>query len=66
MRNALELLTTAQPASANRGSISAAIEASSAAKIVLGHSCERAALEQLERHIPRLRADLATGDQLDL
>jgi len=43
-----------------------AIAASSAAKIVLGHSCERAALEQLERHIPRLRADLATGDQLDL
>ena len=43
-----------------------AIVASSAAGIVLGHSCERAALAQLKRHIPRLRADLATGDRLDL
>ena len=34
--------------------------------IVLGHSCERAALERLTRHIPRLRADLATGDRLEL
>ena len=36
MRKALELETTAQPASAKRGSISAAIDASSAAKITLG------------------------------
>ena len=43
-----------------------AIAASTAAHIVLGHSCEREALGQLERHIPRLRADLATGDRLDL
>jgi hypothetical protein len=44
----------------------AAIVANSAAKIVLGHSCERPALEQLKRHIPRLRADLATGDWVEL
>src|SRR5208282_2336248 len=36
MRSALEFETTKQPASAKRGSISAAIEASSAAKIILG------------------------------
>ncbi len=36
MRSALEFETTAQPASAKRGSISAAMEASSAAKIILG------------------------------
>ena len=36
MRKALEFETTAHPASANRGSISAAIEASSAAKMTLG------------------------------
>jgi hypothetical protein len=36
MRNALEFVTTAQPASANAGSISAAIAASSAAKITFG------------------------------
>ncbi len=36
MRSALELVTTAHPASAKRGSISAAMEASSAAKITLG------------------------------
>src|SRR4029077_11681425 len=36
MRKALELETTAQPASAKRGSSSAAILASSAAKITLG------------------------------
>src|SRR5438270_5579856 len=36
MRSALEFETTAQPASAKRGSISAAIEASRAAKIILG------------------------------
>src|ERR1700692_2373503 len=36
MRNALELEITAHPASANCGSISRAIEASSAAKIIFG------------------------------
>ena len=36
MRSALELETTAHPASAKRGSSSAAIEESSAAKIILG------------------------------
>src|SRR5579859_6042200 len=36
MRSALELVTTAQPAAAKRGSISAAIEASRAAKMILG------------------------------
>src|ERR1700690_1211089 len=36
MRSALELVTTAHPAAANRGSISAAIDASKAAKMILG------------------------------
>lgn len=43
-----------------------AIAAGSGAETVLGHSCDRAALERLKRHIPRLRADVATGDRLDL
>jgi len=43
-----------------------AIAAGCGAKTVLGHSCDRAALERLKRHIPRLRADLATGDRLEL
>jgi hypothetical protein len=43
-----------------------AIAADSSAKTVLGHSCERAALDRLKRHIPRLLADLATGDRLEL
>jgi hypothetical protein len=43
-----------------------AIAGGSGAKTVLGHSCDRAALEQLKRRIPRLRADLATGDRVDL
>jgi Cft2 family RNA processing exonuclease len=43
-----------------------AIVASSAPTTVLGHSCERSALEQLKRHIPRLRADLGTGDRVEL
>jgi hypothetical protein len=33
---------------------------------VLGHSCDRAALDRLKRHIPGLRADLATGDQVEV
>ena len=43
-----------------------AIAAGSDARTVLGHSCDRAALERLKSHIPRLRADLATGDRLEL
>lgn len=38
----------------------------SSARIVLGHSCERDALARLAPHLPRLRAELATGDALDL
>jgi glyoxylase-like metal-dependent hydrolase (beta-lactamase superfamily II) len=44
----------------------AAIAAASNAKTVLGHSCDRAALERLKKHIPLLRADLGTGDRLML
>jgi hypothetical protein len=43
-----------------------AIVARSAAEIVIGHSCEHEALDRLKRHIPHLRADLATGDRLDI
>ncbi|HEX8009539.1 MAG TPA: MBL fold metallo-hydrolase [Casimicrobiaceae bacterium] len=37
-----------------------------AARTVLGHSCDRAALGRLARHIPALRADVATGDAIEL
>ena len=43
-----------------------AIAAGSVAETVIGHSCDRAALDRLKRHIPRLRTDLATGDRLEL
>jgi hypothetical protein len=43
-----------------------AIVADSGATTVIGHSCERDALNGLRRHIRRLRTDLATGDRLDL
>lgn len=43
-----------------------ATAAASAAATVIGHSCDRATLQRLRRHIPRLRADLATGDRLDI
>jgi hypothetical protein len=43
-----------------------AIASGSDAQTVIGHSCDRAALEKLKRHIPRLNADLATGDRLAL
>ena len=43
-----------------------AIAATGAASVVVGHSCDRATLTRLKRHIPRLRADLATGDRLEL
>jgi hypothetical protein len=44
----------------------AAIVAATAAKTVIGHSCEPVALKRLQRHIPALRAELATGDRLEL
>ena len=43
-----------------------ALAAASDAGIVLGHSCDRALLTRLTHHLPRLRADLATGDSVDL
>jgi hypothetical protein len=43
-----------------------AIARESAATIVIGHSCDRAALEQLQRYIPRLRVDAATGGRLEI
>src|SRR5207237_10778453 len=55
MRSALEFVMTAHPASANRGSISAAIEASSAAKITLGAPSGVAA----ETRMPATRAGIA-------
>jgi hypothetical protein len=42
------------------------IAATSGAATVIGHSCDRAQLTKLERRLPRLRADLATGDSVDL
>ncbi|MDQ6618156.1 MAG: MBL fold metallo-hydrolase [Pseudomonadota bacterium] len=38
----------------------------SGASLLVGHSCEPLALERLGRHLPRMRADLRTGDTLDL
>ena len=43
-----------------------AITAASGANIVLGHSCDRAPLARLMPHLPGLRADLSTGDCVDL
>ena len=43
-----------------------AIAAASAADTVLGHSCDGKLLARLARHLSRLRADLATGDCVDL
>jgi hypothetical protein len=43
-----------------------AIAAASGANIVLGHSCDRALLARLTQHMPGLRADLSTGDCVDL
>jgi len=44
----------------------AALAARSGARLVLGHSCDAAALARLARHVPGLRATAATGDTLDL
>ena len=43
-----------------------ALVASARPVTVLGHSCDRAALARLARHIPQLLADAAIGDRLDL
>ena len=43
-----------------------AIAAASDASVVLGHSCDRAPLARLTQHMPGLRADLSTGDCVDL
>jgi hypothetical protein len=34
--------------------------------MVLGHSCDPPILARLHQHLPTLRADLATGDSVDL
>lgn len=43
-----------------------ALVAGCAPATVLGHSCDRAALTRVATHIPRMRADLATGAFLDV
>ena len=43
-----------------------ALAMQSGARLVLGHSCEPAALARLARDLPALRIDAATGDRIDL
>ncbi|MEP6656708.1 MAG: MBL fold metallo-hydrolase [Betaproteobacteria bacterium] len=43
-----------------------AMVAACGAQTVLGHSCDHAVLSRLAPHLPSLRADLATGDAIDL
>ena len=43
-----------------------ALAAACGATTVLGHSCDPTVLALLARHLPRLRADLATGDSVQL
>ena len=43
-----------------------ALCAAAAPALVLGHSCDTAALARLARHIPNLRADAKTGDTLSV
>lgn len=43
-----------------------ALTADCKATIALGHSCDLATLARLARQLPQLRADLATGDCIDL
>jgi Cft2 family RNA processing exonuclease len=43
-----------------------ALVASSAARTVIGHSCETSVLDALKPHVPTLDATLATGDRVDL
>src|SRR5438128_12486481 len=57
MRSALEFVITAHPASAKRGSISAAIDASSAARITLGAPSGVAA----DTRIPAIRSGVAVS-----
>lgn len=42
-----------------------ALVAASGASLVIGHSCDAAALVRLASRIPQLRTDLATGDRID-
>jgi hypothetical protein len=42
------------------------IAEASGAATVIGHSCDSAQLTELKRCLPRLRAELATGDRVDL
>ena len=43
-----------------------ALAASSGARLVLGHSCDLAALARLATHVPGLRVDATTGDRITL
>jgi hypothetical protein len=43
-----------------------ALARASGARVVLGHSCDSAALARLAAYIPALRADAATGDHVDI
>ena len=43
-----------------------ALAAASGASMLLGHSCDAAALARLRQSLPRLRADLVTGATVDL
>ena len=43
-----------------------ALASRSAATTLLGHSCDRPTLARLAHHLPRLRADVATGDCIDI
>jgi hypothetical protein len=42
------------------------VAAASSAHTMLGHSCERPLLERLARYMPQLRADVATGDCIEI
>jgi len=43
-----------------------ALVAGCGATTVLGHSCEQSVLDRLRRKMPSLRADVATGDRVDI
>jgi hypothetical protein len=43
-----------------------AIVQATRARLVLGHSCDRATLTRLAAHMPQLRVDAATGDSLEI
>jgi len=44
----------------------AAVASATGARMVLGHSCEPAALARLARHLPALRVDVRTGDAVTI